>query len=86
MRIEQRLAQDEDKLKLYVHLCRWYGGRFHENKFRGQYEDPMYGTHRLNDVRKLARLVEQVDIELIQTGGHLTVNITLDSFITDLNI
>lgn len=86
MRIEERLAQDEDKLKLYVHLCRWYSGRFHENKFRGQYEDPMYGTHDLKDVRHLAKMVDQIDIEMIQTGGKLTLNIQLDNFITDLNI
>jgi len=86
MRIEERLIHEEEKLKLYVHISRWYSGRFHENKFRGQYEDPLYGTHNLTDVRRLAKMVEQIDVEILPTGKHVVLNIKLDNFITDLNI
>lgn len=66
-----------------VNILKFYARRSHSHKIIGQFYDPAYGSENMEDVRRLCKVVEQIDIELSHIGRHLVVNITLDSYLTD---
>lgn len=86
MGLQQRLMDEQMKLKMYIKLAELYGNRSHSHKLTGVYEDPIYGRYNMNDVKQLVFLLEGLTADILYTGSGILMEIELSTNTANLSL
>lgn len=86
MGLQQRLMDEQMKLKMYINLAKLYSDKTRDNTLRGTYEDPLYGRYEMKDVKRHLFLLEGLTMDIEFAGNNVQIDIELSTNTANLSL